>query len=54
MHRIHEKWLDEPQELVVAEHSIKTDHHTEFIGTKILHRASGPMNHLVREQLRWD
>jgi len=53
MHRIHEKWLDEPQEWVVTEHSIKTDH-TEFIGTKILHRTSGSMDHLVREQLWWD
>jgi len=48
MHSIHEKWLYEPHELVVAEHSIKTNHHTEFIGTKMLHRTSGSTDHLVR------
>lgn len=54
MHRIHKKWLDEPQELVVAEHSIKVDHHIEFISNKILHRTSESTDNLVREQLRWD
>jgi hypothetical protein len=45
-------WLDQPEKSAVAEHSINTGHQIDFNNISLLDRASGYMDHLVKEAIQ--